>query len=136
VQIAKHLGATTVIATAGSDEKVAWALENSADEGINHAREDVLERTRAIAGEGGVEVALDTVGGSTFGESLKVVGHGGRVVAQRTLRLRRVESTLATSTRRTRRSTGFRLPTSYNTLATIHVRTSKSCPTLWPGISS
>ena len=34
-QIAKHLGAT-VIATAGSDEKVAWALENGADEGINH----------------------------------------------------------------------------------------------------
>lgn len=34
VQIAKHLGAT-VIATAGSDEKVAWALENGADEGID-----------------------------------------------------------------------------------------------------
>jgi NADPH:quinone reductase len=62
VQIAKHLGAT-VIATAGSDEKVAWALENGADEGIDHAREDVLERTRDIAGEGGVEVVLDTVGG-------------------------------------------------------------------------
>ena len=55
-------------------------MQNGADEGINHAREDVLERTRAIAGEGGVEVVLDTVGGSTFGESLKVVGHGGRVV--------------------------------------------------------
>jgi NADPH:quinone reductase len=62
VQIAKHLGAT-VIATAGSDEKVAWALENGADEGIDHAREDVLERTRDIAGEGGVEVVLDIVGG-------------------------------------------------------------------------
>src|SRR5215218_4558566 len=80
VQIAKHLGAT-VIATAGSDEKVTWALEHGADEGINHAREDVLERTRAIAGEEGVEVVLDTVGGSIFSESLKVVGHGGRVVA-------------------------------------------------------
>ena len=80
VQIAKHLGAT-VIATAGTDEKVAWALENGADEGINHARENVLKRTRAIAGEEGVEVVLDTVGGSIFGESLKVVGHGGRVVA-------------------------------------------------------
>ena len=80
VQISKHLGAT-VIATAGSDEKVAWALENGADEGINYTREDVLARTRDIAGEGGVEVVLDTVGGRTFGESLKLAGHGGRVVA-------------------------------------------------------
>lgn len=80
VQIAKHLGAT-VIATAGSDEKVAWALENGADEGINHSREDVIERTKAIAGEEGVEVVLDTIGGAVFGESLKAVGHGGRVVA-------------------------------------------------------
>jgi NADPH2:quinone reductase len=63
VQIAKHLGAT-VIATAGSDEKVAWALENGADEGINHATEEVLARTRDITGEDGVEVVLDTVGGA------------------------------------------------------------------------
>jgi NADPH:quinone reductase len=80
VQIAKHLGAT-VIATAGSDEKVAWAVENGADAGINHARDDVLERTRGIVGEGGIEVVLDTVGGRRFGESLKLVAHGGRVVA-------------------------------------------------------
>lgn len=79
VQISKHLGAT-VIATAGSEEKVAWALENGADEGINHATQEVLEKTRDIAGEGGVEVVLDTVGGRVFGESLKAVGHGGRVV--------------------------------------------------------
>lgn len=80
VQISKHLGAE-VIATAGSDEKVAWALENGADEGINHSRQDVLERTREIVGERGVEVVLDTVGGRVFGESLELAGHGGRVVA-------------------------------------------------------
>jgi len=71
VQIAKHLGAT-VIATAGSDEKVAWALQNGADEGVNHAREDVLERTRAIAGEGGVEVVLGTVGDRPSARALKL----------------------------------------------------------------
>ena len=70
VQIAKHLGAT-VIATTGSDEKVAWALQNGADEGINYAREDVLERTRGIAGEGGVEVVLDTVGDRPSEKALK-----------------------------------------------------------------
>ena len=79
-QISKHLGAI-VIATAGSDEKVAWALENGADEGIKNSSEDILERTREIAGEAGVGVVLDAVGGRSFGESLKLAGHGGRVVA-------------------------------------------------------
>src|SRR3712207_9302539 len=71
VQIAKHLGAA-VIATAGFDEKVAWALENGADAGINPARGDGFESTRDIVGEGGVEVVLDTVGGRHFGESLRL----------------------------------------------------------------
>ncbi len=78
-QIAKHLGAT-VIAVAGSDEKVAWALENGADKGINHSRQDVLAEAMSITGDEGVEVVLDAVGGSAFAEALKVVGHGGRVV--------------------------------------------------------
>ncbi len=90
-----------MIAIAGSNEKVAWALENGADEGINHAREDVLGRTREITGGEGVEVVLDTVGGRVFGESLKLTGHGGRVVAWRTSRWRRARSTPATSIRRT-----------------------------------
>jgi NADPH2:quinone reductase len=93
VQISKHLGAS-VIAIAGSNEKVAWALENGADEGINRAREDVLGRTREITGGEGVEVVLDTVGGRVFGESLKLTGHGGRVVALANVALE--ESTIDT----------------------------------------
>lgn len=80
VQLAKAAGAE-VIATAGSDEKVAWALENGADHGINHSSESVVDRVLELSGEGGVEVVLDTVGGARFGESLKVAGHGGRVVS-------------------------------------------------------
>ncbi|MBA3610934.1 MAG: zinc-binding alcohol dehydrogenase family protein [Rubrobacter sp.] len=79
VQISKSLGAT-VIATAGTDEKVDWALENGADYGINHNERDVLEETREIVGDAGVAVVLDTVGGRRFGESLKMAGSGGRVV--------------------------------------------------------
>lgn len=80
MQLAKAAGAE-VIATAGSDEKVAWALENGADNGINHSSESVVDRVLELSGEGGVEVVLDTVGGVRFGESLKVAGHGGRVVS-------------------------------------------------------
>lgn len=80
VQLAKAAGAT-VIATAGSDEKVAWALENGADHGINHSGESVVDRVAELTGGAGAAVVLDTVGGARFGESLKAAGHGGRVVS-------------------------------------------------------
>jgi NADPH2:quinone reductase len=80
VQIAKHLGGK-VIAAAGSDEKVAWAQSIGADWGINYSRQDIVAETKAITGDKGVEVVLDAVGGLVFPTSLKVVGHGGRVVA-------------------------------------------------------
>jgi NADPH2:quinone reductase len=79
-QLAKASGAT-VIATAGSDEKVAWTLENGADHGINHSAESVVDRVVEITDEAGAEVVLDTVGGARFRESLKAAGHGGRVVS-------------------------------------------------------
>ncbi len=69
-----------MIATAGSDEKVAWALENGADEGINHVREDVLGKMRDH--RGGRRRGRDRYHGETpFRESLKLAGHGGRVAA-------------------------------------------------------
>ncbi len=80
VQIAKHLGAR-VIATAGSDEKVAWALANGADWGLNYEREDVLAETSRVTEGRGVQVVLDAVGGRMFALSLKAVGSRGRVVA-------------------------------------------------------
>ncbi len=80
VQIARHLDAK-VIATAGSDEKIAWARANGADWGINYEKQDVVAETRAITGDKGVEVALDAVGGRAFAASLKVVGYAGRAVA-------------------------------------------------------
>jgi len=79
VQIAKLSGAE-VVATAGSEEKVGWALENGADHGVNHAEEDVASRVAELTDGAGVEVVLDTVGGARFAEALRVVGHGGRVV--------------------------------------------------------
>src|SRR5215213_1521565 len=80
VQIAKLTDAE-VLAVAGSEDKVTWALRNGADHGVNYAERDVLSEIDAIFGEGGVEVVLDAVGGIRFAEALKAVGHGGRVVA-------------------------------------------------------
>jgi NADPH2:quinone reductase len=80
VQLARHLGAT-VIAAAGSDEKVAWARANGASEGINYERQDVAAEVARITGQQGVAVVLDLVGGKDFAQSLKSAGHFGRVVA-------------------------------------------------------
>jgi NADPH2:quinone reductase len=79
VQIAKWLGAE-VIATAGTGEKVGWAMRNGADHGVNHSERDIVSEVGEIVGDGGVDVVLDTVGGARFAEALKIVGHGGRVV--------------------------------------------------------
>jgi NADPH2:quinone reductase len=80
VQLARHLGAT-VIAAAGSDEKVAWARANGASEGINYERQDVAAEVARITGQQGVAVVLDLVGGKDWAQSLKSAGHFGRVVA-------------------------------------------------------
>lgn len=80
VQIAKQLGAL-VIASAGSDEKVAWAEANGADWGVNYERQDVVAEVARVTESAGVDVVIDAVGGPVFSQSLKAVGRGGRVVA-------------------------------------------------------
>ncbi len=80
VQLAKHLGAR-VIAAAGSDDKAGWARTQGADWAINYERQDVVEQVGLITDGRGVEVVLDAVGGKDFVNSLKAVGHFGRVVA-------------------------------------------------------
>lgn len=63
VQLAKHMGAR-VIATASSEEKRAFTLEQGADEAYSY--EDVADAARA-------DVVLDPVGGDLVAQSLKVL---------------------------------------------------------------
>jgi NADPH2:quinone reductase len=80
VQIAKHLGAR-VIASAGSDEKVAWAEANGADWGVNYDGQDVVAEVARVTENAGANVVIDAVGGPVFSQSIKAVGRSGRVVA-------------------------------------------------------
>ncbi len=80
VQIARDLGAR-VIGTAGSPAKVAWAVENGADVGVDYGREDVVARVKEATEGRGADVVIDAVGGPLFPVSLGAVGHLGRVVA-------------------------------------------------------
>ncbi|MDQ2893767.1 MAG: zinc-binding dehydrogenase, partial [Pseudomonadota bacterium] len=75
----KDIGAT-VIASVGTDEKMAMVRDLGADHVINHKREDVGARVRAIVPEG-VPVVLDGVGKATWPVSLASVARRGLIVS-------------------------------------------------------
>lgn len=79
VQIARHLEAT-VIATAGSDEKLERAAALGAHHTINYRREDFVARVREITGRQGVDVVFDHIGGEVFERSLRCLAWAGRLV--------------------------------------------------------
>ena len=79
IQIAKLWGAT-VIATAGSKEKMARALALGADQAIDYRSADFVAETRKLSGKRGVDVVFEHVGGETFERSLRLLARGGRLV--------------------------------------------------------
>jgi NADPH:quinone reductase-like Zn-dependent oxidoreductase len=79
VQIAKLLGAR-VLATAGSDEKLAKAKALGADEVINYEKQDFLAEVKRLTAKKGVEVVFEHVGKTTWEKSLLAAGIGGRIV--------------------------------------------------------
>ena len=79
IQIAKLKGCT-VIATAGSEEKLKLAKELNADFTINHSKEIIHDKVKEITGGKGVDVVVEHVGESTWESSLKSLGRGGRIV--------------------------------------------------------
>ena len=79
VEVGKALGAE-VIATAGGAEKTALARTHGADHTIDHRREDIRERVKAITGGRGADLVFDPVGGDVFDASLRCVARGGRLL--------------------------------------------------------
>ena len=66
--------------TSGSDAKLEKARELGAHETINHRTASVGKEIRARTGKRGVDVVVDSVGESTWNESLVALGRGGRLV--------------------------------------------------------
>lgn len=79
IQIARTLGAN-VIATAGSDEKLAVARDLGAQATINYAREDFVIRVAEASGGHGADVILDVVGGEYLSRNISALADGGRLV--------------------------------------------------------
>lgn len=80
IQIAKLLGARTIVATASSDAKLAKARALGATHLVNYAAADFVRATREATGGKGADVVVDHVGGEVFERSMKVLAWGGRVV--------------------------------------------------------
>lgn len=79
IQIARLHGAR-VIATAGTDEKLARATQLGAAELINHNTQDVPGLVREYTGGRGAHVVVEHVGTATWDRSLKSLARGGRLV--------------------------------------------------------
>jgi NADPH:quinone reductase-like Zn-dependent oxidoreductase len=79
VQLAKFLGAGTVIGTARSSRKLEFVRTLGADVAIDYTRPDWPDQVRAAAPDG-VDVVLDAVGGPVLQASLDLLAPFGRAV--------------------------------------------------------
>lgn len=79
VQLAKLLGAGTVIATAGTTAKLDFARRHGADIGINYSDDNWPDQVRAAV-PAGVDVILDSIGGQTLLRGLDLLAPFGRTV--------------------------------------------------------
>ncbi|MCI0748126.1 MAG: NADPH:quinone reductase [Verrucomicrobia subdivision 3 bacterium] len=83
VQMAKALGASFVITTAGNDEKVALCKKLGADLAINYKSEDVDAAIRNFAPEGvkiAVNVWWETLREPDFDRAVNALGPRGRII--------------------------------------------------------
>jgi len=79
IQIAKVAGAR-VIATAGSEQKLAMAKELGADEAILHSVQDFSNEVKRLTNRRGVDVVFEHVGNATWEQSIRSLAVGGRLV--------------------------------------------------------
>ena len=78
IQLAKRAGAR-VLATASSDERLERLKPLGLDAGINYKTSDVVQSVMKLTDNAGVNLVVDSVGGSTLQGSLLSLGYRGRV---------------------------------------------------------
>ena len=80
VQVARLRGAR-VIGTTSTEAKAELARAAGADEIVFYTRESFVERARAVTGGRGVDVVYDSVGATTFHDSLRALRPRGMLVS-------------------------------------------------------
>ena len=79
IQLAKRAGAGLILATASSDERLEKLKRLGLDHGINYTRDDVVKEVKRLTDNKGVDVVVDSVGGSTLQGSINALAYRGRV---------------------------------------------------------
>jgi NADPH2:quinone reductase len=80
VQLAKQAGAT-VLGTASSDERLARLWPLGLDTGIDYTKQDWVDKVRTTTSGRGVDLVVDSVGGSILQGSLACLAYRGRCVS-------------------------------------------------------
>ena len=80
IQIARLLGARTIVATASTEAKLERARALGATHTVDYTREDFVRATKQATDGKGADVVIDHVGGEVFEKSLKALAWGGRIV--------------------------------------------------------
>jgi len=75
-----HLVGARVIAVVGTAAKAAIVREHGAEEVIDHSREDVRERVKAVTGGEGLDVCVDNIGGTLFATLARLMRWNGRLM--------------------------------------------------------
>ncbi len=79
IQIGRALGAS-IIATAGSREKLDFARAQGAHQALDYSDESWVDRVKEITGTHGANVIYDPVGGDVFELSTKCIAPEGRLL--------------------------------------------------------
>jgi NADPH:quinone reductase len=80
IQIAKLMGAGSIIGTASSPEKLELIKRLGADHAIDYSREDWVQRILDATGGKGVDIVLESVGGDVFDKNFDCLALFGRCV--------------------------------------------------------
>ncbi|MBA2682345.1 MAG: zinc-binding dehydrogenase, partial [Ktedonobacteraceae bacterium] len=80
VQVAKILGAGTVIGTTTNDSKLALIRELGADTAMNSKADNWVEQVMQATQGQGVDIVLDAIGGTVGQQSIACLGLFGRLV--------------------------------------------------------
>ena len=79
IQLCREFGSTCFV-TVGAQEKLDACLELGAAAGSNRHDGPFLDKAREFAGDRGVDVILDPVGGSYLADNISLLATGGRLV--------------------------------------------------------
>ncbi|HEY8614866.1 zinc-binding alcohol dehydrogenase family protein [Phenylobacterium sp.] len=79
IQLAARAGASMVLATASSDERLERLKPLGLTHGINYQRDNVVQEVMRLTDKHGADVIVDSVGGPTLQSSILSLAYRGRV---------------------------------------------------------